>query len=79
MIEQNTMTLAEIINESFGTAPAYYAPGVTALGWTLAISDDARSVTINPALGDEYKARVASGLQTLFNIKGLEVDVISER
>lgn len=60
----------------FGQRPAEWAPGVTELGWTLHVSDDGDRVTINQALGSEYKHRVRDHLALELSRFNLPTEVV---
>jgi hypothetical protein len=67
-------TIKNAINEALGTAPAYWAPGVTPLGWSFKIEPS--KVIVNSALEFKYKQRTVKGLEQLFEAKKMAVEIV---
>jgi uncharacterized protein involved in tolerance to divalent cations len=67
------LQIKSVIDKAMGTPPAYWAPGATALGWSIAVYPG--RVVINHQLGDVYRQRVAKGLAAAFESAGIAVQV----
>ena len=65
--------IKSIIAEKLGVSPAYWAPGVTALGWSFNVFPG--KVVVNRLLGPDYRMRVRKGLKAAFTAAGMDVKI----
>jgi hypothetical protein len=72
---QTHETIQAAIRKVLGAQAAFWAPGVTPLGWSFHVPPGTGKVIVNPALGAEAKRRYVTLLPAALESEGHSVTV----